>query len=200
MRKAPPQSSSSGRSARRTLVRAGAAACVAGVMTAGCLRGQAKALPEIPLDMPAPPPRMVEVRDPEEPAIIQLPEEPARTTPAMPRRTPPPRVDSRPPEPRPEPDVRPAEDAARTPPPTLQTAPAHQEGEAERRVRLLLTQATTKLDRINVQNLNADARQQFDTAKRFVAQAEDALRARNLVFATNLADKAAALAGQLAGQ
>ena len=48
--------------------------------------------------------------------------------------------------------------------------------------------------------LNADAQTQYDTAKRFIRQAEDALRAKNLVFAKNLADKAAALAAQLAGR
>ena len=66
-------------------------------------------------------------------------------------------------------------------------------------MRAQLAQATGELNRINVQSLNADARQQFDTARRFVTQAEDALRSRNLVFAANLADKAVALAVQLSG-
>ena len=178
----------------------GLAVSLAGALTTGCLRGQAKTLPEVPLEVPAPPPRSVEVREPEEPPIVSLPEEPVRSTPTLPRRPTPPRADSRP-EARPEvPEPRPADDAARTPPPTLQTTPAQQAGEAEQRIRLLLTQANADLNRIDMQALNADARQQFDTARRFVAQAEEALRTRNLVFATNLADKAAALAGQLAGR
>ena len=41
---------------------------------------------------------------------------------------------------------------------------------------------------------------QYDTAKRFAVQAEESLQARNLVFASNLADKAAALAAQLLGR
>ena len=40
---------------------------------------------------------------------------------------------------------------------------------------------------------------QYDTAKRFIRQAEDAMRTKNLLFAKNLADKAAALAAQLGG-
>jgi hypothetical protein len=41
---------------------------------------------------------------------------------------------------------------------------------------------------------------QYDTAKRFIQQADDAMKAKNLVFARNLADKAAAIAAQLAGR
>ena len=56
------------------------------------------------------------------------------------------------------------------------------------------------LNRIDVRGLNADARTQYNTAKRFVTQAEDAMRAKNLVFARTVADKAAALAAQLGGK
>ena len=58
----------------------------------------------------------------------------------------------------------------------------------------------TDLNRINYQNLSSDGRTQYDMAKRFVSQAEDALRAKNLPFANNLADKAASIATQLAGR
>jgi type IV secretory pathway VirB10-like protein len=162
-----------------------------------CMRARAQALPEVPLDVPEAPPRMVDVRDPAETPIMALPEEPPRNTPVIPRPTPPvPRTESRPAEPRPEPEPPlPPDEASRTP--ALQTTPALQEGEAERRVRAQLSQATTALNRINTQALNADARLQFDTARRFVAQAEEALRSRNLVFAANLAEKAMALAEQL---
>lgn len=172
------------------------------IASGGCLRGQAKALPEIPLEVPAPPPRSVEAVNPAEPLIVSFPEEPVPNTPSRPQPAPPPRADNRPAEPRPEPvePPKPAEDAGRGPLPPLQTTPTQQEGEAERRVRVQLSQATTSLNRINVQALNADARQQFETARRFVSQAEDALRTRNLVFARNLAEKAAALALQLSGR
>lgn len=169
-------------------------------LTSGCLGLQAKAvaIPEA-LDMPAPPPRVVEVKDPEVLPPVPLPEEPVRNTPLRPR--PAPAAETpRPEPPRAEPtDIAKPADEGR-PANVLQTAPALQEGEVERRVRALLTQATTDLNRINYRALNADARTQYDTAKRFVSQAEEALRAKNQLFANNLADKAAALAAQLAGR
>jgi hypothetical protein len=42
----------------------------------------------------------------------------------------------------------------------------------------VLTRATTDLNRIDYRALNADARTQYDTAKRFVTQAQEALRAK----------------------
>ena len=53
------------------------------------------------------------------------------------------------------------------------------------------------LNRIDYRALNTDARTQYDTAKRFIEQAEEAIRMKNLLFAKNLADKAAVLATQL---
>jgi len=83
---------------------------------------------------------------------------------------------------------------------TLQTKPAGEEGDVERGIRSTLTRATTDLNRVDYRTLNTDARAQYDYAKRFVRQAEDALRQKNLVFAKTVADKAAALAAQLAGR
>ena len=65
---------------------------------------------------------------------------------------------------------------------------------------MVLLQAGHGLNRVNYQALNADGRTQYDTAKRFISQAEEAVRAKNLVFASNLAEKAAALASQLSGR
>ena len=90
--------------------------------------------------------------------------------------------------------------ARNSPPTTLQTTPAQQEGEVEARIRNVLAHASTDLNRVNYQQLGRDARTQYDTAKGFIRQAEDAIRARNLLFAGSLADKAAALAAQLAGR
>ena len=75
-----------------------------------------------------------------------------------------------------------------------------EEAEVERRIRASLGQAVNDLNRIAYQTLDTDARLQHDTARRFISQAEDAIRARNLVFAASLADKAALLAAQLAGR
>ena len=51
--------------------------------------------------------------------------------------------------------------------------------------------------RVNVAMLSVDGRTQYDTARRFLQQADDALKSRNLVFAGKLADKAALMAAVL---
>ena len=167
-----------------------------GVYGSACTRAHAKTTPDAPpLDMPVPPPRDVEPKVTEVPAPVPVAEEPepARRAPARPRPAPP-RSEPAPAEP-----PKPVEEPTR-PPTTLQTTPAGAEGEVERTIRTVLTRATTDLNRIDYRALNADARTQYDTAKRFVIQAQDALREKNLVFARNLAGKAAALAAQLAGR
>jgi hypothetical protein len=57
-----------------------------------------------------------------------------------------------------------------------------------------LTRVTRDLSKVNVATLGADGKAQFETAQRFLQQAEEALKGHNLVFASKLADKAATLA------
>jgi hypothetical protein len=155
-----------------------------------------------PLDMPEPPPRVVEVHEPEAPPPISLPEEPVRNTPTRPRPTP--AADNpRPPQPTPPEtpaDAAKPEELTPRPAPTLQTTPTQREEELERRIKGMLGQAMADLNRINYQNLSADGRSQYDLAKRFVSQADDALKAKNLAFASTVAEKAVTLAMQLAGR
>jgi hypothetical protein len=168
--------------------------CLSAVPLAGCTHAQAKATPDMPpLTMPAPPPRDVEPSDVEVPPPVPLVTEPARNPPARLRPTPSPRT-----EPRPEPP-KPAEEPVK-PPTILQTTPAAAEGEVERSIRASLQRASADLNRIDYRALNADARTQYDTAKRWVRQADDAIRAKNLVFAKSIAEKAATIAAQLAGR
>jgi outer membrane biosynthesis protein TonB len=172
----------------------------------GCLRASAKTVVDVPpLDMPPPPPRVVETVEASAPAPLPLVEEPPRQPVVVPPRPAPPRAEAaRPPEAKPEPPPAEAPKTAEEPakPPTpLQTTPAAEEVEVERTIRGVLTKAATDLNRVNFRALNAEARNQYDTAKRFMQQADMELRTtRNLVFAQNLADKAAALAAQLAGR
>ena len=180
---------------------------VLGVTAASCAHPQAKAVVELPpMDMPPAPPRIVEVNEPTQPPLVSLPDDPAinlrpRPVPAQGQETPrrpaePPKVEQATAEP-----PKPTEEAPKpTNPTTLQTTPTQREAEVERRIRTLVARATSDLSRVDYQALNAEARNQYDTAKRFALQAEDALRSRNLVFASNLADKAAALAAQLLGR
>ena len=181
------------------------------VLLSGCTHTQAKSTPDAPLDMPAPPPRDVEPNDADVPAPVPLVSEPARSAPVRPRQTPPQQPRAEPPKtepPKPEPpkpdtaapeSPKPAEEPPR-PPTTLQTAPTTVEGEQERSIRSTLTRASSELSRVNYRALNTDARTQYDTAKRFIQQAEEAMKTKNLVFAKNLADKAAVLAAQLGGR
>ena len=80
---------------------------------------------------------------------------------------------------------------------TLQQALPTTASEAARQVREQLARAKEDLKRVTYAALSADAKSQYDTATRFVAQAEQALGEGNLVFAAKVADKAAGLAASL---
>jgi outer membrane biosynthesis protein TonB len=171
---------------------------------AGCARLHARTVGP-PLETPAPPPRSTPIASqpivasppvgevqPPAPVAINPPETPAPAptaikppeTPApAPSPAPPPVASDRPPAPNPD------------RPPTLQTAA--NAGAAEQRTRTSLASATRDLGRIDVRSLSADAKVQYDIARRFVAQATDALNAKNFEFAQQLADKAATLAALL---
>jgi outer membrane biosynthesis protein TonB len=183
----------------------GAAALL--LAASGCMRAQARVIPELPpLDVPAPPPRIVEAVVLEPPPLPAEPQEelpvdpprPRAQTPAQRPETPkpePPRVETPPP---PEPPR--AAEESKQPQGTLQTSPAGSEVQLERTIKDLLGRAMANLSRVDYAGLNADARTQYDQARRFISQAQDALREKNLVFAQNLADKANTLAAQLPGR
>ena len=153
-----------------------------------------------PLQVPPPPAREAGPLAADAPPPLPLPAEPEHTAPSsvLPPRPGPARP-APPPAAATEPARAAADDAAR-PAPSLQTAPASGQTEVERAVRTLLARAGADLARVDQRRLSTDARAQYDTARRFIAQADEALRARNLVFAHSLADKAATLAAGLAGR
>lgn len=78
--------------------------------------------------------------------------------------------------------------------PLLRTPQTADEVDAERRVRDVLGRAKGLLDRMNPARLGPQARQQHETARRFVEQSEQAMSDRNYVLAASLADKAETLA------
>jgi hypothetical protein len=177
------------------------------LIAAGCTKAQAKIVPELPpLDVPAPPPRNVEAAEVQPPSPPPPPEEPVpavptRTRPSTttqqqrpePAKQEPPRVEVPPPA-----EPKPAEESKATP--QLQTQPPGREVQLEQKIKEMLGRAGTNLNRLNYGALTADARTQYDQAKRFISQAQDALNKKNLVFAENLADKANTLAAQLSGR
>ena len=85
-------------------------------------------------------------------------------------------------------------EAAPAPAPLLRTPQTADESNAERRTNDVLGRAAQLLDRVNASTLGQQARQQHETARRFVEQAQQALVERNYVLASYLADKAETLA------
>ena len=159
--------------------------------TAGCARLHARTVGP-PLDTPAPPPR-----------AIPIASQPIVAPPVGEVQAPPPTVikpqdaPATPPAPSPAPPVASERPAGQNPepPPTLQTTA--NSSAAEQRTRAALANATRDLRRIDVRSLSPDARAQYNIARRFIAQATDALNGKNFEFAEQLADKAATLAALL---
>lgn len=161
---------------------------------AACAKARAEVAPPDgpPLQVPSPPSRVLvpleelvappPAPEPEPPPVAEAP------------RTPP-----RPVEPRPQPAPPPVAPPAVTEPRDLRaTSPAS--ADSERSVRETLARAARDIVRVEYSRLSADGRAQYDQSRRFSAQAEQALRERNLIFAATLADKAATLAAELLGR
>ncbi len=79
----------------------------------------------------------------------------------------------------------PVEAAARpAPAPSLTLTPTPgSEAQTVSAIRDLMARAARDLSRVNASALNADGRSQFETARRFLQQADEALKSRNVVFA-----------------
>jgi hypothetical protein len=175
-------------------------ALVCGLAAAGsgaaCAKARAAEAPAMPtLAPPEVPPRVVAEYEPDPP----LPAAPVTTealaVPSRPVR--PPRRDT----PRADPvdDAAPAPAiaaAAATPPPSL-TLQTPGNAQADQSVRTLLARAARDLGRVDYATLDTDGKAQYDTARRFMQQADDALKTRNVMFAGKLADKAATMAAVL---
>lgn len=167
---------------------------LAAAMLSGCAaKAQARTEVEMPLlDPPPPPPRVVATYPEElEPAPLPAPvaQEPASARPPIRLARP----DIRPEIPRAEPTAPPVE----RPSLTLSPAPGT-EVQTEAAIRAMLATAGRDLGKVNVAALSADRKTQFETARRFLEQAEEALKGHNLVYAGTLADKAVTLAAVFA--
>ncbi len=159
---------------------------VLALATGACAaKAQAPVTTHTPALQPPSPPARVIVPAPEQPTLPPAEEPP----PAVPPSRPAPPAASRPPATTTTPPVV----DPPSPPPSLLLTGANA-AEFEKRVRAQMARAESDLSQINRQSLGADARGQFDAARGFLRQAEEALKVRNLVFAGQLADKAATLA------
>jgi hypothetical protein len=176
-----------------------------------CSRLQARTQPQPPpLDVPSPPARVVVQVEAEEPAAKPATD----AAPRQPARRPPPvaRTDAPPAKPDPSKTAAPTRQEATVELPkpvvqpdapkgaVLETGPPGSEAEVERTIKTQIAKAKQDLRRVRRASLNADGKTQFDTATRFVEQADQALTERNLAYAAKLADKAATLAAVLVGR
>lgn len=165
-------------------------------LTACAAKAQVRTEAEVPLlDPPPPPPRVV--------AVYPAEPEPLPITPAVEPATPV-RPQTRPPRPEQKPEAvtaapEPVEAVTRpqSGPSLTMTPTPGSESQTVAAIRDLLGRAARDLSRVNAASLNGDGRAQYDQARRFIAQAEDALKSRNVVFAGKLADKAATMAAVL---
>jgi len=171
-------------------------------LAAGCAKARAATVPDgPPLAMPLPPPRVFAPIDEPLAATPVVAGTPATEAPQVtPRRPPrgrptpatpePEKVEAAPLPPQPVPE----------PPRELRAASAPADAEADRKVRALLALASRDLANVDYRKLSAAGREQYDQAKSFGEQADEALKQRNYVFASTLADKAAKLATELLGR
>lgn len=174
-------------------------------VAAGCASAQAKSPVDRPnLDVPAPPPRVIEPRVVYEPPPPEpVPDLPAASpTSPRPRQTPPARE---------KPDPKPEAPAAEVAPPVTQlpVAPAVPQlrtpgtvdgAEAARQIKEVIESARRTLGSIDYRPLNSQRRAQYDSAKLMITQSEDALKSQNYDLAKGLADKAERIAKELPGR
>jgi hypothetical protein len=178
------------------------------VSLTGCSRAHAKVAIEPPrLDVPLPPPRVIDtvVADPP-PLPPQLPAGATAdiappTAPAAPAQavTAKPESSRQPEPPRTEVSA-PTEPAGPRLPASLQAVPAQQEVRLEAEIRKVMSTASNSLNRIDYRALSAHAQNQYDIAKNFILEAESQLKLKNLPFARSLADRAATLARELSSR
>jgi hypothetical protein len=179
-------------------------------LLAGCASLQAKGKTAAPaLNVPPPPPRIIEpAPEPLPEPVSELPPTPSSTAPpprpSRPRETArPPATDPKPSEPKPvEPVPEPAPVPQPPPAPTaqLQTPETADTSSAVKAVRVVIDRANGFLSGINYNPLSNVRKKAYDDAKRFIQQAEDALKQGNLAFAQGVASKAETLARELAGR
>ena len=180
----------------------------ASVGATACGSAQAKAPATRPaLEVPPPPPRLIEPL-PAEPVaamepVADLP--PAAPTTSRPRSQPS-RETTREAAAKPEakPETPPAvEPPAAAPPAAASTPQIRAPGdnsETARQVRDTLDRTARTLNGIDYGPLSKQRKESYETAKRFIAMAEDALKTSNVEFAKYLAGKAEVFAKELQGR
>ena len=176
---------------------------------AACASASAKSPADRPaLDVPPPPPRIIEPAAPVEALPEPVPDLPAATPTAPPKPRPQQRDGTRDPakaEPKQETPAEPPQGPPVPPPPMppesqLRTPGTADSAEAARHVKEILDRARGLLGTIRFQTLTDERRKAYNESKEFMQGAEDALKKQNYVFARSLAEKAEKLARELQGR
>ena len=171
---------------------------IAGALACGCASNPARASAAVPLDVPEPPPRQ-----PIPPVPVTAAPPDATTAPPTVRTNPPPQA--APPVPPAVAAPAPVQPPATAPTPLPPAAPAadlQSAGTSGRtltrsQVLELLNRTKGKLGRIDRRKLSAGKSADYDSAQRFLEQAEGAVKANNLLLAQSSAEKADTLADGL---
>jgi hypothetical protein len=172
---------------------------VALLVAGACASGPASVT--VPLEIPEPPPRIA--MDPvpavvaEEPVVPERPPVTPAEKAAAPK-TPPAAATAAAPQPAaPTVPVTVPEPPRTTPPPELRPAAAAGKTPTAAQVRDSLGRTKQKLDLIQRHQLNAGKRADYDSARRFLSQAETAVKDNNLLLAESSVEKAETLADGL---
>ncbi len=180
-------------------------------LVGACASAQAKSTgDQAGLAVPPPPPHVVPITA--EPIVEPVPEipAPASTTPAprpnrqAPNTAPRPGAESKP-------ETKPGEAKLPEQPPPADAAPASPPGPTpqlrtadsnatEANVHAAIDRTRNLLSTVDYRHLSNARRKAYEDAKAFTQQAEDALKAGNVVFAQGVASKAETLARELAGR
>ena len=179
-------------------------------LLAGCASASAKAVDRPPLNVPPPPPRVIEpTPEPQPEPVDDIPSAPTAPPPRPGRSA---RETAKPPATDPKAETKPA-DPAKTetppaadpvppvqPPAQLRTPQTADTSGAAKNVQATIDRARSTLGKVDFAPLNNERKKAYNDAKGFVNQAEAALKEGNYVFAQAVATKAETLAKELAGR
>ena len=171
------------------------------LLVGACASSPARTSSKVPLEIPEPPPRVA--MDPVPAVIAESPVEPERPLVVPPDKaaapkTPPAAANTTQTAPATQlPPVTVAEAPRPTPPPELRPAGAAGRTPTAAQVKERLVRTKQKLDAIDRHRLNTGKRADFDSARRFLTQAESALKDNNLLLAESSGEKAETLADGL---
>jgi hypothetical protein len=176
---------------------------VIAALACGCASNPTRSTGVVALEIPEPPPKpdILPVPAPEAPPERPAAAAPVERPPSVPAARPSPPAQSNagaqstPPAPA---GPAPVADAAPpTPAPELRPAGTAAKSLTGAQVRESLDRTKQKLDAIDRRRLNAGKRADYDSARRFLAQADTAVKANNLLLAQSSVEKAEALANGL---